>query len=888
MLEIIKESTGEYVPDEDGIFTSYGDFYISLDPQKNSDNFGKQSAFSFLFLKIHHNSDIEFGLIDENGEKLAFNYFQYISMVRSSHINPQISIDAIGVLINLYLKDGNLHIYINNVLFEQTYPFYSEKSLFYLKITNKVRGECIFATSIRNKTENDRFFPCYEPEFWTLDNYKKCISDFTICLNDSSSTQFNPVISNKPLMKLPGYPNLRYFEVQIRNYSNRYRNDWFSLGLTTKILIDTSNYTSPTSNYTNKVNLIKKSNAFGYIFAGDEIFYKNNHFPINIKNKIIGSLRVNTLGFGIENNRLFFTLNGTREDIDWVCNPEKEYFPFISMTCIGIELTLNFGQMPFEYEKIKPFEGWTTWFPYHEHKFRLGMSPHRHLLNAFLSFGRNQNIPNPLLYKYELPPEGMYEAHFLRLDSPELIGMGLGPFDFRVGDMIGWDTSCIGLHSDDGYLFYQTGSGTMNVVPDYFIKTGTTETCAIKDSNVTYYIDRMKKADIGRNFTYERYPVITARGSVQFVLNFGESPFYAIQKDDEDEDAVQLFNKLKVKMTNSKLDEYGLKIDDVIESHDRTFRGTVAGELNGMVYVYIHNFQGAFPLVENNKYEIMLNYRIVYRKNSLWQKVLINTKYPEIVDISKSSMNCLYATPFGLSFILGETEKGNYVLRPVLDLMNNTPSLLLNVLPENIMNGVFGKIKPLNDNEEDHGIQMFDIVTENNKDYAMVLGKPDDSDNQFICWNGAKIIVINPPKKVILNPLGYGSIKSQIGMIITSSYIGMQKGGRYYPFDYTGSNGSQLEIKYKEILQFPFNNGCEAPPILFSLLKLLNDYCIYNKDSETKLIESNNNSVEINESDLFYSTSTIDENSPCPSVDLVTSIEYNGVVISATKSRKPL
>ena len=171
-------------------------------------------------------------------------------------------------------------------------------------------------------------------------------------------------------------------------------------------------------------------------------------------------------------------------------------------------------------------------------------------------------------------------------------------------------------------------------------------------------------------------------------------------------------------MENKSLEKSGLRVNDIIESRDRSLRGTVAGELNGRVFIYIETFPGAFPLVETDPYEILLQYKVVYRTNSLWQKVLVNSYTQPIIDASIYNMNHLYLTPNGPSFLIGKDDN-NFYFRNVLDLFNNDQIFSLQYLPQDLMRDLGAKIDPFQKTDK---LCMLDIVLVDDK-ALMAIGK---------------------------------------------------------------------------------------------------------------------------------------------------------------------
>ena len=841
-----------------GILTCKGESLISTESFSLLDpNFSK-IAFSFIFLKINPNASIVFG-VEFDDKSISYNYFDLLAIIRNDSVSPQIFFDGIGVLLNMYLQNKELHLYCQTQHILQNESVSSKMASFYIKITyplEKVHSDepCILASSFLDEGMQ-RFFPCYEPDYtsFSLENYFIC--RFSMYLSSSSSY---PLFSKKPLTFLPGCDSVLYFEIIFRNV---YDDPPISVGFTNSLLLNLDSST------------IEDYTLFYYTSVTNNVYSKKNTKKTDFKIKS-GTV----IGFGLKNNSFFYTYNGIATYLDWNNDSDKKIYPFFYVST-GLDLTINFGQEPFSYKEITPPNGWSTWYPFHPNNFLIGNEPHPHLLNAFLFFGRLSKNVQPVMYKKELSSNDMYEIHFLNLECPNLMGCGIGPRDYRISSMVGWDSHCVGLHSDDGWLFHQSGSGTIKVTTPYFISTGTTETFEIKNDNISYYINKDKKENLVHRFTHQKYPIVTLKGSAQFILNFGESPFYAITEPSDDENSVLLFNNLKVMMENKSLEKSGLRVNDIIESRDRSLRGTVAGELNGRVFIYIETFPGAFPLVETDPYEILLQYKVVYRTNSLWQKVLVNSYTQPIIDASIYNMNHLYLTPNGPSFLIGKDDN-NFYFRNVLDLFNNDQIFSLQYLPQDLMRDLGAKIDPFQKTDK---LCMLDIVLVDDK-ALMAIGKVEGFlENNIACWDGTTIILISKWDSILLNPLGFNLLKSKLYSKI-KYMTGIQAGGRYYPYGFTGFHGTCFDIgKYNKTASLS-NFGCKAPPLLHaflrSFLELSSAKDAINIDNDSQNFEKQ----EVFQSDFSYQSSTIE--TPIINNPLITEVEYSGIFIPPRKFNK--
>lgn len=896
-----------------GIATCKENCSISFHPEK-----GKlfNSSFSFLVCQLSSDANINFGISDNS---ISFDYFSFLCNIRKEKISPQIQIDGVGILINIYVSiQGNILIYVNGELISNDSIIRSLDSYFYLNVENSNSKPTIIVTPVKIsdvETENNksvdekkkffyskldvkyfnRFFPYYEPNFWNHGQQTAYICDFTVG-SITSYSQYNLIISQKSLLPLP-CPDLKfYFEINITNFYKQNDSIDISFGLTRHNILENQSQQQSHS-------LPLHSFVF-YNYINDLIKHGTNRNNININSKF-DECPV-TLGFGVTADQIYFTVNG---EISCTINMNKkmndteinslQLYPFIMIPSAGVEIEFNFGQLPFKYsgDLIKLPLGWSIYYPFYENKFKIGGSPHRHLLNTFLSYGFQMETAVQLQLKNELVgDEVKYEVHFLHLENTELIGCGFGNKNLKPNQMVGWENECVGLHSDDGNLFFQTGAGTRRIVDSNSIKTGTTETVYLNGKNLTYYIDRNKKENVCV-FPFEKYPTLTTKGGVEFVLNFGESPFFAFENDYEEDDAVILFNKLKVKLSNFLLPIFNLRVGDVIESRDRSFRGTIAGSSDDRIYVYITNYPGAFPLVETNCLDFEINYRIVYRESEpLFQRIVTSRLEPVVIDISQSMFDKVFPTQLGLAFLIG-TSKINgcqlHIFRPVEDLINNLPVLVLSEKPRDIMipakARIFSLFKNFNDqNDQTFSFQLFDVIQYTRKDkkkVLLVVGTDEKEPNSILCFDGNQFLRLetNPQiltkktLKFVLNPFGYRRerVKYEYAYQSTPIYIGMNRGGRHYPFDYRGVYGTCFETETEAMTLFPCDYlGSHIPPLLEFFLRKLNGFFSFLLSKESSSLNTKNigTNQQLN-SDWMYTT---EEKSFKTKSNLVTDMEFSG------------
>ncbi|KAH0791083.1 ran-binding protein 9 isoform X2 [Histomonas meleagridis] len=780
------ELVGDVTIDSKGIAVCNGDCSILT---------YEDSAFSFniIQIKTEKNPKIEFGLKTQSDNTLKFDFASVVGQYRQKSIYPQISIDGINVIIHMLIENSNLVIFIDNTEVSKHELHEIGNYNFFLNISNSQKT--ILITSLNTDPLPAIFFLNLQSTLWNSKFHLGNVNNF-ITYNSQCPVRPTSAIALNPLNPIPGSNGIIYFEFTKRFGSNQ-EGYLYKIGLSTSS--DTSK--SPSSMYYQSVN--------NSIVLGEKVI------------KI--SKKPKTFGFGNDPQKgPFYTLDGEIFYFGVGYN-KTNFYPFYrTKHSIQQEFYLNYGQVPFAYKGIPTTKGWNLFTFQHIPPIKYGIYPHRHVLNFYTSAGAYVDYCLPIMFD-KIMKEGSYEVHLISMykeNSENLYGIGFGDDNYRRNNMIGWDSNCLGLHSDDGKSFYDNDD-KQTVDPSLFIP-GLTEAVNISKNKVTYYIDK-EQYKISKEYPYEGYPTITVRGPISLIINMGETPFY--YQNEDQENGIQLFNKLKVEMTNMRLDKFELEIGDMLESRDRSFRGTFVGELNDRLYCTIPGLKGAYPLVETEPYDFMLNYRVIRRNNSkpLFQSFLIVDSFLT-VDISKSDFPMVYATQSGLSTMIGTCEKG-YVFRPVQDLYNNKSLCVYKELPPKVPN--------YNPSFEflDEEYFLFDIVLTNGNDVVMLLGKNEQ--DEIVSWNGNEYITFQEkPKKIIWRTFGIAFIRKRL-MEKNLYSNGMNIGGVSYPRNvFANSNDVFL---YKEDNRVA--RGLNPTPELFEYFtsslceKLLADE---NKEKEVK------------------------------------------------------
>ncbi|OHT02769.1 hypothetical protein TRFO_30026 [Tritrichomonas foetus] len=838
---------GNCILNENGIATGKGDFSISTSVV----NFDSSFCFSFAFIQISPDSKILFGVKGDPYSNFTLNYSEFLYLMRSSSIHPQIPNDGIGVSIRLLIFNQKLNIYINDVIYDNKYDVQSNNCQMFVNVINSANIPTILCTSFHKKENFQAFFPKKQNFFWN--NGEKGIIERDFVISVSNSLQNNSLISDE-LLPLPG-SNIVYFELNVLSVVSYESNEpIFKVGLTP--------------------NVIEKSpqtqSSLPYFHFPDSRLYFNKRDQ-NVQSKI-GQGSIIGVGVDITNNIYFFIIDGKRFDANFTIKIHKHYYAMLQPFSFACQFYINLGQKPFKFCPVDLPKGWSIYYPDYPSIWHKGLPPDPHILNFFCPINFFKSGCHAIASSKQLSDPCEYEVTFFELDFSnfkEVLSVGFGPKDFLMNAMVGWNSACIGLHSDDGKIFNDSGFGE-NCCPDEFICAGTTLMVKIVNKSISFIIDKIHY-DNKATFKDSLYPSLASKRGPIAIVNFGETPFFGVNDSlPEIGNSVKLFNKLVLNLDNEKLSEYGVEVNDIIESRDRRFRGKIAGSLKNRIYCYIDKYKGAFPLVETDPIDFKLVYKVIFSE----KKQIVPILHLNLlgVDISKGNIDTLYATRVGLAFYLGTTQDG-FVFRPLLDFYNNENVIVLQNMPTNIlMHPTFGKINSVE--LQNDKFKFLDIVKFGNQPkLSLVLGK-SELNNNIIGWDGNKFVQIPTNAKIRYEPFySFGSRRKK--GFICRSFTGLVEGGRKYPLNFTGYHGSIPHSKKNDCgSYFEAANVCKMHPILMHLCMTLNN--TYEFETKTKTSSVNTNEV-INDTELpfhyYQSSNETDEGFECS--PLTTEIEFN-------------
>lgn len=781
-------------------------------------------AFSFQFVdfELSEVPTINFGLraqskrgIKDDVTLFSFSYFDFLSTFRSS-ASPLIPYDGIGVVIHMIAESDSFKIYVNNEFSRFTSKFSQTMCYYFLEIEQNGSCEVLLPLNASNSQNNNAFFPNLIPRLWTCLPFLIQIRDFNI----RGNSNLRSVYSEVPLVNLPGYPNIKYFEVIIRSIS--------------------TNSSSHSGVY---IGFVERPHAAAecppgrsQLSVGFSTLSKTMCVPGEDYDVQIGPITSgHVIGLGINKDDIFMTYDGVLTDPDTFPDPLfSQYYPVVSVVGSSDEVIINLGQLPFKYEAVSPPQFWCLYNKGNQYinQFEKGPPPESHIQNYFPF---TSMIGSPSYYEtfvYSKPlkstslTDGHYEVTILSKSNDDIIMVGLSSGDYVQGSPVGFDKKTLGIHSDGGMLFRENNSrGKKNIVDPNEITQGKTIGISVQGNNVFFTVGK-EKYPVANDFNSPAFPTISAYGQISFIANYGESPFvFTSQNNNNDSDGVKLYNGVVTKMTNNDLDKVGLSPGDYIEYRDLALRGLFIGELKNRYYVAVEGIEGAVPLQETDPLILRTSIKVLYshnRKNSLF-KPMITFSDCIMANLGIFERRSLYASRYGIAFLIGQTNEGSYVMRPIVDLMNNSHCFVLDEKPPNILKSVNPEINPV---FFQHGISFLDVIEDGDQTLMLMLGSQN---GQIVGWNNTAIVPLKGDHVKIIfrfNGLSFFSINN--GLRVN---VGMQRGGKYFPPNYHGTTGSQFFQKSISQRSYGSKGMMPIPPAVNLLLTSLNEEFTINSDT---------------------------------------------------------
>ncbi|ELP94612.1 hypothetical protein EIN_497920 [Entamoeba invadens IP1] len=184
-----------------------------------------------------------------------------------------------------------------------------------------------------------------------------------------------------------------------------------------------------------------------------------------------------------------------------------------------------------------------------------------------------------------------------------VFGIGLAPQSYPKNRMVGWDKDALGYHSDDGNLFYNSGSGK-NYHTGY--GEGDTVGCGFDVKRKEVFFTLNGKVLPSIKVTQESFfPAVSMKKTKSFKVNFGAEPFVYdayLLKDQEMRNEEEKLNIKDPKTTLSFFDPNEERtLLDFTDSGSPLFFDSGSGSGSGMTDTDDNNGGNFSPNEENDE-----------------------------------------------------------------------------------------------------------------------------------------------------------------------------------------------------------------------------------------------------------------------------------------------
>jgi hypothetical protein len=337
------------------------------------------------------------------------------------------------------------------------------------------------------------------------------------------------------------------------------------------------------------------------------------------------------------------------------------------------------------------------------------------------------------------------------------------------------------------------------------------------------------------------FPAFSTKGACVAILNRGELPFFG-RADDEGPGAVALYNKCRVVPTNEQVELAGLRAGDEIEARDGAFRGSFAGQYNGLFLVCVNGVRGAVPLDVTDPVLVRKLVRVVHREGRLQRAVVVAG--PAVVVCEAAAGQCdvagMHATPNGVAVLVGRAEEG-FVFRPVADMMNNQSLFVLPECPPPISRfSRFGEFEGAFRWPETF---CFDLVEDDKMRVALMIGSANDRD---VGWNGRKCVRVRPTRTLWFRLFGFAFRK--VGRDDRLLNFGNRPAGELFHPNHFACEGATAFPSLAVQCAHGAVGFTPLPGIVVTFLESLNEACLAAAEFTSPLLAMPVNAV----SDFLY------------------------------------
>lgn len=198
---------------------------------------------------------------------------------------------------------------------------------------------------------------------------------------------------------------------------------------------------------------------------------------------------------------------------------------------------------------------------------------------------------------------------------------------------------------------------------------------------------------------------------------------------------------------------------------------------------------------------------------------------------------------FNNSNLVDQNQNSNLVLRPIFDLMNNSPSFTSSNGAINILE--INKIIP---SFKTSGIKFLDVISDSERNVLLMLGSQNNVD---VGWNNVNIVQLKGKPKIVFRFYGFALKKIQNHSPVLVN-VGNRKGGELFLPNYHGTNGSSFFQHSTTQKSFGSKGFALLPPIVQQLICSLNDHFF----SKLKEMKKNVEEKKFDISEIIYTTQT--------------------------------
>jgi hypothetical protein len=402
---------------------------------------GDCCAFSFQVCSLASDSCpcITFGVVQDDSAIFSCNYFPFLARLRNDSIDPPIPSDGLGIPIRVLVRAPDISLYVNEVLVRRDDAVGPGELQFFIVISETI--ECFLYTPFVAASIPLSFFPYRRPRLWSQYPVLMIARGSIIRGGDYER---GSIYAEKPLEELPGHPFI-YYEVELRFIGT---DSGFAMGFAEDPRFLSS---VPVGRFARSVAISSSEHAI--VLNGREAV----PFPHTLQSG-------HCVGIGVRAGRLFVTFDGRIVDLRSPITVDLQRFiPAAFLEETG-EIRVNFGQLPFAFDVVPVF-GWCLWTPPSPDDifFAKGCLNESHLLHFFLAYAHSHSIADPHVARAVAPGGSHYEVTTLQPGGNDLIGIGFSDSNFDSDSMVGWRPKTIGVHSDDGGLFYEAGTARRTI-----------------------------------------------------------------------------------------------------------------------------------------------------------------------------------------------------------------------------------------------------------------------------------------------------------------------------------------------------------------------------------------------------------------------------------------